>query len=486
MVTTHPTPNANLLVAASSPLASSSELATLRNQLANLENEARDSSALLDLLTRLHAADSVNQACCLLVNELRSYLQCGTLALTMRRGSRSGTSLRAISSLAEFDSKSELAQQFESASDEAILGDRSTMWPPVDASGRHATLALKKLCSQTNADSAICALLRDSAGTIIGTWVILDIAPDATRRTQTLVQAFASPVANCLAAKQRQQRHLIRASWDWLTTHARTRVGWTVAALLGISLAAMFVPATHKITCDCRLEPVMRRFVAAPFEGTLEESLVEPGDVVEQGALLARLDGREIRWKQSELAADRARASKQRDAELAAGKFGAAQISKLEMQRIDLQIKLLKHRADNLEIRSPIAGIVTSGDLERVQGAPVTIGQTLFEIAPLDAMVVEFAIPQDEIRFVRATNPVNIQLDSHAGQTWQLTVDRVQPQAEIRDQENVFVGTALLENGDGQLRPGMEGRARVLNGKRAIGWLLFHKPWDALRTWMGW
>jgi len=181
--------------------------------------------------------------------------------------------------------------------------------------------------------------------------------------------------------------------------------------------------------------------------------MAEPGDVVAKGALLASLNDREIRWKKAEFVAERARAAKKRDAELAAGKFGAAQISKLEIQRIDLQIQLLEHRADNLEIRSPIAGVIISGDLQRAQGAPLTLGQSLFEVAPLDAMVVEIAIPQDDIRFVKQALSVNVQLDSHAGETWQLTVERVQPSAEIRDQQNVFIATALLENQDGRLRP---------------------------------
>ncbi|HJN09712.1 MAG TPA: efflux RND transporter periplasmic adaptor subunit [Pirellulaceae bacterium] len=468
------------------PSAPSPQVITLQQQLVASESEARDSGALLELLTKLQSADSLSKACCLLVNDLRAYLNCGTLAVTMRRGTRGNSSLRSISSMAEFDSHSELVRQFEAACDEAVLGDRSTIWPPLDDSQRHATMALKTLCAQTGATSAICSLLRNSDGNIVGSWLILNIDPEDDQRTHNLAHAFAPPVANCLAALERQHRNVVVRLVHFIGLHGRTRVGWIVAVLLGLAVAAMFVPATHKVKCDCRLEPVTRRFVAAPFEGTLEEALVEPGDVVAKGALLARLDGREIRWKQAELVAERARAAKKRDAELATGKFGAAQISKLEMQRTDLQIQLLEHRADNLDIRSPIAGVITSGDLQRAQGAPLTLGQSLFEVAPLDAMVVEIAIPQDDICFVKKTLSVDVQLDSLSGDTWQLTIDRVQPRAEIRDQQSVFIGTALLENQDGRLRPGMEGKARVLCPKRPVGWLLFHKPWEALRMWSGW
>jgi len=458
----------------------------LQQQLVAAENEARDTGALLELLAKVQIAPSLKQACCLLVNDLRAYLNCGTLAVALRRGTRSGSSLRSISSMVEFDGNSELVRQYESACDEAVFGGRSTMWPSPDDSQRHATMALKTLGTQTGATSAVCELLRTTDGEVVGSWLMLNIDPAHDQRTRNLLHAFASPVANCLAGLQHRHRSLIGRVAHFVGAHIRTRLGWIVATLLGLLVAIMLVPVTHRIKCVCRLEPVTHRFVAAPFDGTLEETLVEPGDVVEKGALLARLDGRELRWKQAELVAERARAVKQRDAELATGKFGAAQISKLEMQRIDLQIQLLKHREDNLEIRSPIAGVVTSGDLQRAVGAPVSLGQSLFEVAPLDAMLVEMAIPQEDIRFVKPTLSVNVQLDSLAGETWELKVDRVRPRAEIRDQHSVFIATALMENEEAMLRPGMEGHAWVLCPKRPVGWLLFHKPWDAMRSWTGW
>jgi multidrug resistance efflux pump len=65
-----------------------------------------------------------------------------------------------------------------------------------------------------------------------------------------------------------------------------------------------------------------------------------------------------------------------------------------------------------LDIKSPIDGVVISGDLKRAEGAPVAIGQTLYEIAPLDRMVAEVAIPDDEISRVRLAQSVTINLDA--------------------------------------------------------------------------
>jgi len=207
------------------PSAPSSQVVALQQQLVASEDEARDIGALLELLTKLQTANSLSQACCILVNDLRAYLNCGTLTVAMRRGTRGGSSLRSISSMAEFDSNSELVRQYESACDEAVIGDRSTVWPPLDDSQRHATMALKTLCTHTGATSASCSLLRNTEGHVVGSWLLLNIDPEHDRRTQNLVHAFAPPVANCLAALERQHRNVVGRAVHCFGVHARTRVG---------------------------------------------------------------------------------------------------------------------------------------------------------------------------------------------------------------------------------------------------------------------
>ena len=68
---------------------------------------------------------------------------------------------------------------------------------------------------------------------------------------------------------------------------------------------------------------------------------------------------------------------------MAAGKTAAAQIDQLEIQRQEVKRQLLERRLANLEIKSPIDGIVVAGDLQRSEGVPVNVGQVLYEVAPL-------------------------------------------------------------------------------------------------------
>jgi multidrug resistance efflux pump len=244
------------------------------------------------------------------------------------------------------------------------------------------------------------------------------------------------------------------------------------------------LPLHYKVRCDCELQPVTRRFVAAPRPGVFEKSLVKPGDLVTCDQVLGRMDGRELRWELAGLEADQNRAGKSRDVNLATSKVAAAQIDRLEMERFEQKRRLVAHRLEHLEIKSPIDGIVLTGDLQRSEGVSLTIGQPLYEVAPLDELLVEVAIADKQIKHVQAGMEVTVQLDAFPTQLWTGRLERVHPRSEIRDDANVFVGEVVIDNRDHGLRPGMKGRAKVVAARHTLFWIVFHEPWEWLASWL--
>jgi RND family efflux transporter MFP subunit len=301
-----------------------------------------------------------------------------------------------------------------------------------------------------------------------------------------LLRRYGVALAACLAAIERDRRGMVsrialrlsRLCFSW-----RGRFFCLAAAAAALLLA---LPWTYRINCHCQVQPVVRRFVVAPYDGTLEKSLVSPGDVVSKGDVLARMDEREIGWELAGLRAEFTRAEKERDAAMASHKTSAAQLAELEMERLEVKMQLLEHRTDNLAIRSPIDGIVVAGDLEKAEGAPLTIGQTLFEVAPLETMLVEVNVPEEEIARVRREMSVNVMLNAFPDQPILGVLERIHPQAELRDNDSVFVADLTLDNPDGRLRPGMNGWAKVTGDRKSLGWILFHKPWSTVRRTLAW
>ncbi len=256
--------------------------------------------------------------------------------------------------------------------------------------------------------------------------------------------------------------------------------------MLGILFFALWLPWPYTIGCKCRLQPITRRFVAAPFEGILEKSLVEPGDVVQQDQVLARMDGREIRLAISETTADLKRAEVKRNVQMAKQDQGAAQMAALEAERLDLKMQLLQSRSKKLEIKSPLRGIILRGDQKRAEGMPVTLGENLFEVAPLDKMVVEVAIPERDIPHAEVGQKVRVKLDAYPGQTLDGTLTRIHPRAEEWDADYVFIGEIFMENPRELFRPGMNGRASIYAKRHTLYWNFFHKFWENLLLYVGW
>ena len=255
---------------------------------------------------------------------------------------------------------------------------------------------------------------------------------------------------------------------------------------MGIVAAALCVPVPYRVKCTCQLEPVTRRFIAAPFAAPLKNTLVEPGDLVTSKQLLAQLDGRDIRWELSGAQAELHRANKELAGHVAAHESGKAEVTRNEVERLQLKTQLLEARERDLDIRSPIEGLVVSGDLQDEEGIPLEVGQVLFEVAPLDHMVVELAVPEDDVNAVQPGMPVRIKLDAFPWQHYEASVDRLHPRAEIRDDQNVFIAEVSLANAPHTLRPGMRGQARISAGEAALGWVLFRRPLAAALQWLGW
>jgi multidrug resistance efflux pump len=233
------------------------------------------------------------------------------------------------------------------------------------------------------------------------------------------------------------------------------------------------------------VDTLAQRIIAAPFEATLEQASVRPGDQVEDGELLLTLDGRPLRLELEAVEAEIQQISKEHNAALANNRIAEAQQLTLKQKRLDRNRDLLVGRLANLEVTSPIDGVVISGDLEKYTGAPLERGQTLLEIAPLATVRVELEIPDYEIGYVKRGAMASVKLDAISGRSLELQVEDIYPSAELRNDENVFIALVNVENQDGALRPGMLGKAIAYGPVRPRVWswvrpVLEHGLW-----WMG-
>jgi multidrug resistance efflux pump len=246
------------------------------------------------------------------------------------------------------------------------------------------------------------------------------------------------------------------------------------------------------------LEDTRLQVVPAPFEGFLKDVFVRFGQTVEKGQALASLDSSDLRlelarakaekigYDKQALAADQAAFATQD-----ASKRAEGDIARANADKVAEQIKLLEHRIAQANIVAPIAGNVVTGDLERQVGAPVKIGQVLFEVAPLESLRAQLKVPEDQIADVRVGQRGELATVGHPDQRIRFLVERINPVAEVVERQNIFKIRVELKDLDlrgkhAWLLPGMEGVAKIDIGRRSYAWLWTRRlaNWLRMKLWL--
>jgi hypothetical protein len=256
----------------------------------------------------------------------------------------------------------------------------------------------------------------------------------------------------------------------------RRRRGQVGLLIVGLSLASLAIPVPYWPQRQCLVEPALKSFVASPIDGRIRAATVRPGDLVKQDQVLAHLDDDQIRWQLSSALAEYETASKKRDTALATRAGGELRLAQLEQERIAVQIESLERQLERLELRSPIDGVVVQGDWFQSDGAPVSRGDMLFEIAATNRMRVEIQLSTDDLAQIEVGDEATIRVDSAPGTKWTAKLNRIDPRGQVVDSDVVFNASLDVDNHTNQLRPGMQGTSRIAAGTQTIGWLLFHRP----------
>ena len=455
-----------------------------RRRIGELNRQVELTAATLELTLNAKDAQGLTAACQRIANDLQAHWKCDQVIVGLNR-IRKNCKLIAVSKTPVLDRNSEANIFRKAVLDESVGREQLGSWPPLPGIDPHQLVAHKQLARR---DSLVISVpLRTRDNKVIGALAMIgrrDMV--AIPNIQHAVGAVGQPIAETLETVRVHQGGTIRRSLRWIGKHEHRYKRLLAMASIALMFAAMFIPWTYTIRCQSLLEPVERRFCVAPQDGLIESTLAEPGQIVSANDLLAKMDGREIRWELAGVVADQARVSKQRDTFLASQETAEALMANLEMERLANQRRLLEFRESNLMMNSPIDGVVLSGSLDRRENYPVNKGQVLYEVAPINELRLEVGIPADEISQVRVGDKIEMFVEGLGTEAFVGQIERIRPRAEIRDQEHVFIAETVIENSAKQLRPGMRGVAKIKTREKRIGWILFHRAWERFYAAMPW
>ena len=208
--------------------------------------------------------------------------------------------------------------------------------------------------------------------------------------------------------------------------------------------------------------------VLARVAGEVVELLVEEGDVVAAGQVLARLDGERLRLEMLSARADLEKVSGelQRYEDLAArGLVSEAMYDglKYDVEALKARYDLARLNYDYSAIRATIGGVVSAREIKL--GENLTANSVAFRITDTRELVAYLQIPQAELAKFATGHSADLEVDSMPGMTFDATIARISPTIDTRN--GTFKATAVIDNEDGDLVPGMFARFTIAYEKHA-------------------
>jgi len=280
------------------------------------------------------------------------------------------------------------------------------------------------------------------------------------------------------------------------------RVGLIVA---GVLLALWLIPLQLKVTSSCVLEGSDRQTVRAESPGFIRKLLVHEGDRIRTGDTLAELENGYIAVQLRDLE-DRIQITElQKQQATALNEADAVTYYKASLAQLRAMQAKLQSETGKLVLKSPIDGIVATGDLTTRNGSYLREGELLCEMIPNGKLRVVIPLSEREASLVQAGQPVQIRIYALPSAVFQGTVTKtflaaserlpnpalaaryggeVPTQMDTTGHErparNLYRAELLVDNGEHILRPGMSGRAKVLCGWSTPGRIMLSRLKDLL------
>ena len=445
----------------------------------------------METLSAINQQKKFTGAAMAFCNEAASQWQCERVSLGFLKGRY--VQLKAMSHTEEFSRKMKVVQDIESAMEECLDQDTEILVPAFKDSANinRAANNLSKLYGV----QAVLSLPLRYDGRVVA---ILTLERPIDRfftigevETIRLACELCTPrLVNLYEHNRWIGATIASGSRKFISFFVGAKYTWTkVIALLCCAAILFLIFANGQFSAKAPfvIEATYQQIIPAPFDGYIEKVNVEIGDTVEaEKTILASLETTDLKLKLAEAEANKNSLLKQAQAYRDEAKMAEALISEEKAKEVDAQIEYLNYQINQSSLISPMSGVVVKGDLKRQIGAPVKVGDVMFEVCPLEALRAELLVPEDQIYDIKEGQQGELALVSYPGRKIKFLVEKINPIAEVDNQRNIFkVRVQLLKTYPG-MRPGMEGVAKVDIGKRKYAWIWSRKVvnWIRMKLWL--
>jgi membrane fusion protein (multidrug efflux system) len=208
--------------------------------------------------------------------------------------------------------------------------------------------------------------------------------------------------------------------------------------------------------------------IIAKAGGEVRRILVEEGDHVKAGQLLAVLDDRQLRFQAAQTRAALAKAERDFNRQVELHQKGLVSAGAFEGLKYDLDNQ---RAADDLaslnlsysEIRAPFAGIVSARHVKL--GQELAAGSKVFRVTDPTPLKAAVYVPERELARLKIGQAAAISVDALAGRSFPAIVKLVSPTVDAATA--TFKVTLEVNDPKGDLKPGMFSRVGIVFERRS-------------------
>src|SRR6266568_403789 len=232
------------------------------------------------------------------------------------------------------------------------------------------------------------------------------------------------------------------------------------------------------------ISPAEQVSVRPEINGKIEELPVDVGDRVKQGDLLFKLDDKELQQQRAsnltdieraKLELDKAERDYRRAKRLLDDKLIAQELyddtkttfdlAKNALERAQRDLAITEEHLTKTEVRAPFDCTVLTRPVSTGQAVSgsggFNSGTEVLTIADLNSMIINAQVNQADVPRLKVGENVEVTIEAVPGLQITGSVERISPQATIKNNIKGYPARIVLKNVDPRVRPGMTASVKI-------------------------
>jgi RND family efflux transporter MFP subunit len=284
---------------------------------------------------------------------------------------------------------------------------------------------------------------------------------------------------------------VLRKKNQFLQMERAKQKTYAIGAAVG-ALLLVLIQIPMRVDGAATVAPGHISQIQAEVEGTVRKVYVKEGQQVKAAEVLADLDDWDYRASLAAAEAKLNTSSSAMNQALASNNGTEAGVQKIQTDFWRAEVARARERVERTHLRAPISGVVSTPHIQNSAGKHLAVGDFFAEISDTSQTSVDVALDETDVALLnhpKGPMAASVKLDGFPATTFKGTVDIVSPKSEVVGDHRIYFARVTVPNPEGEMRAGMQGRAKLNTGWRPLGYVLLRRPamwiWSVLWNWFG-